>query len=60
MKKILLLILLLTLAASCGEKYLAVEPKAQITVDNFYKTEDDAFRAVLAAYSVLQGPRFYG
>lgn len=47
-----------TLLAS-GCDFLETTPQGQLTTENFYETEEDARRAVAAAYSGLQDPTDY-
>lgn len=60
MKRILILTIIIGSLASCGDDFLNRKPLSQLSSENFYKTEQDAFQAIMAVYSVLQGPRFYG
>jgi len=46
--------------SSCGEDYLNLENKNAVTTGNFYKTERDAYDAMIAAYSPLCWRGFYG
>lgn len=39
---------------SCNDDFLDLEPLTDRVEDNFYKTEDDAFEALVSAYDVLQ------
>ena len=36
--------------ASCTQEFLDVESKTESTTGNFYKTEQDAYRALLGCY----------
>lgn len=40
--------------SSCGDKFLDKQPLVGVTEANFYQTEEDAFAAIIYAYSVLQ------
>lgn len=40
--------------SSCGEDYLNVEPITQLTDENFYRTPDDAYTALVGCYDGLQ------
>jgi hypothetical protein len=60
MKRIFVLVIFALLLSSCGKDFLERQPLSDLTQNNFYKTEKDMEEAVLAVYSVLQGPRFYG
>ncbi|TAF72427.1 MAG: RagB/SusD family nutrient uptake outer membrane protein [Bacteroidetes bacterium] len=55
----LLLIFILLTLVSC-KKYLELESPNNLTTDNFYKTEKDAFEAAMAMYSNIQHLRYYG
>ncbi|TGE21326.1 RagB/SusD family nutrient uptake outer membrane protein [Hymenobacter aquaticus] len=46
-------LLLLSLLAGCGEKFLDVSPNSSVTDENFYQTETDAIQATNAAYAEL-------
>ncbi|WP_164851387.1 RagB/SusD family nutrient uptake outer membrane protein [Larkinella soli] len=59
MKKTYPLVLGLLLLAGCSEKALEVQNVNVLTTDNYYKTADDAIRAVNAAYSTLASPDLY-
>lgn len=50
----------LMLTAACTEDWLALEPRTQVLESNYYKTEDQAFEAVVATYDVLQWGGFGG
>lgn len=39
---------------ACSESFLDVESKVQSTTDNFYRTENDAYRALLGCYDGWQ------
>jgi hypothetical protein len=52
--KSILLIVVIAMSQSCKKDFLDVEPIGKLTVDNFYKTDEDANRAVIAAYDILQ------
>lgn len=41
------------MATSCSKSFLEKQPVDQKTEENFYKTPDDAFQALVAAYSML-------
>lgn len=49
--------------ASCGDSFLDVESKTETTTENYYKTENDASRALIGCYdgwqcTVSNGPTF--
>jgi len=39
---------------ACKEDFLDTEPKTQVTESNFYKTPDDAYKALVGCYDGLQ------
>ncbi len=47
-------VLVIALGIFACSDYLDVDVNNQLAVDNFYKTDDDANQAVLAAYDILQ------
>lgn len=54
MKKIIIPILLVLFGlsfASCSQDNLEIEQKGVVSIDNFYKTDDDAESALVAAYA---------
>lgn len=53
MKKFLFLSIAFFLA-SCDQSFLELKPKGQTLEANFYQTEDDAYRALVATYDPLQ------
>ena len=40
--------------ASCGDSFLDVESKTETTTENYYKTENDASRALIGCYDGWQ------
>jgi len=62
MKKILILNLIFAslFLISCSEDFLEVENKASLTVDNYYATEVQADKAVIACYEPLKGVGLFG
>ncbi len=48
--KAFLLIFLLT---ACGDDFLDLKPLDQVVSTNFYRTEEDAYRALISVYDVL-------
>lgn len=56
MKKLKIFILAISslVASSCGDSFLDSEPITQITDGNFYKTPDDAYKALVGCYDGLQ------
>lgn len=55
MKKYILILFIITAAglSSCKKEFLELEPKTSQMEANFYKTEDDALKAVAAIYQTL-------
>ncbi|NJK94437.1 MAG: hypothetical protein HC905_05435 [Bacteroidales bacterium] len=45
----------LFLGVGCSSNYLDIEPKGVISMNSFYKTDDDAKGAIYAVYDILQG-----
>lgn len=60
MKKILTIVLSLTLAVSCSDTFIETESLTQISEENFFKNEKDAQLALNAVYSSLQSKTLYG
>jgi hypothetical protein len=56
MKKLRIYILAVSsmIAGSCGESFLESEPITQVTDGNYYKTPDDAYKALVGCYDGLQ------
>ncbi|MFZ5939406.1 MAG: RagB/SusD family nutrient uptake outer membrane protein [Bacteroidota bacterium] len=52
-QKIMVPALLLTLISSCADDFLTLEPKTSYLEANAYKTEADAFNAVVAVYDAF-------
>ncbi|MFC5409058.1 RagB/SusD family nutrient uptake outer membrane protein [Larkinella bovis] len=59
MKKILPFLLVGALVMGCSEKALDAQNVNELTTDNYYKTEEDALKAVNAAYATLASPDLY-
>lgn len=53
MKKVFLLILVTWIFSSCSEEFLDRKPLDQVDSSTFYRTEEDAFEALVAVYDVL-------
>lgn len=53
-RKLLQLLIVLSGLTACGEGFLEKEPIIGTTLENYYRTEDDALAAVNAAYAALQ------
>ncbi|RAJ93144.1 putative outer membrane starch-binding protein [Larkinella arboricola] len=56
----LIVIFLLVLTTSCGDKYLSVIPTDVLTDANFFKTEADAQSALIGVYGQLQSEATFG
>ncbi|MCC9167006.1 RagB/SusD family nutrient uptake outer membrane protein [Pontibacter harenae] len=56
MKKLNILLLSLGLLSlgSCGDEFLDAEPITSVTEENFYRTPEDAYRALVGCYDGLQ------
>jgi starch-binding outer membrane protein, SusD/RagB family len=56
MRKIKLSILIASLFVfgSCGESFLDTEPYTRVTDVNFYRTQDDAYKALVGVYDGMQ------
>jgi hypothetical protein len=52
-KKIFSIFMIAALASSCSKSFLDRQPVDQKTEEDFYKTPDDAFQALVAAYNIL-------
>lgn len=52
--KINLLVVTLVMVTGCGEEFLDRQPLTSLTDDTFYKTPDDAFKALVGCYDGLQ------
>ncbi|GAB3256447.1 RagB/SusD family nutrient uptake outer membrane protein [Larkinella harenae] len=59
MKKISLLLLVAGLMVGCSDKDLDFQNVNVLTSDNYYKTEEDALKAVNATYATLASPDLY-
>lgn len=59
MKKIIAIALTVALSFGCAN-YIDLKPLNSIDADNYYKTQDHAFAAIMAAYSNLQNLHYYG
>ncbi|HWK07249.1 MAG TPA: RagB/SusD family nutrient uptake outer membrane protein [Puia sp.] len=53
MKTIYFAILIILLGSSCSKSFLDKTPVDQKVEEDFYKTPDDAFQALVSAYSIL-------
>lgn len=52
--KIYMMALLVSVMSSCGDNFLDTEPLTSLTDGNFYKTPDDAYKALVGCYDGLQ------
>ncbi|MEI6059512.1 MAG: RagB/SusD family nutrient uptake outer membrane protein [Bacteroidota bacterium] len=52
--KILVVVVFFLAITSCSKDFLEVAPVGKIPVENFYKTDADAFKGLIAAYDILQ------
>lgn len=52
--KSLVLVSIIALSTACQKDFLEVDPIGKLTVEKFYNTDEDANRAVIAAYDILQ------
>ncbi|MBP6978861.1 MAG: RagB/SusD family nutrient uptake outer membrane protein [Lentimicrobiaceae bacterium] len=52
-KSSVILVILLAIT-SCSKDFLDVDPIGKLTEDQFYKTDEDATKAIMAAYDILQ------
>lgn len=60
MKKLILLISVVLLVASCGEKFLEQYPSTSITSDNAIQTKNDVEYAVNGMYDLMASQGYYG
>lgn len=58
-QKIIPVLLTVFLFLSCTDDFINIPPKSEVTVENFYKTENDLEQAVTAAYAALQSDNQY-
>ncbi len=49
-----LTVLVFVLAVSCTDQFLDTEPIGKAGIEQFYETDDDASKAIMATYDVLQ------
>ncbi len=59
MKKYIATLFIVSICFGCSN-YIDLKPINEINAENFYKTEDHAFAAVMACYSNLQNLNYYG
>jgi starch-binding outer membrane protein, SusD/RagB family len=50
----LIVLISLVFFSGCSKDFLDTEPEGAITEDEFYKTDEDATRAIMACYNMLQ------
>jgi hypothetical protein len=60
MKKILIILIMSSIFASCSEDFLNISPKGDIYPETFYATESDLEMAVTGVYKIYQDLYFYG
>lgn len=60
MKKLIILVLIVTVFGSCSEDYLERSSLTSIAENNFWQSESDAFLALNGVYSTLQSRALYG
>lgn len=53
-KYFLVPIIISLMTVSCGKDFLDLDPRGTVLETNFYKTEEDLFKALTATYDVLQ------
>ncbi len=56
----LLFIALMAMISSCSKDFLELEPKNSRLEENFYKTQEDMYQAMIATYDVLQWGGYKG
>jgi starch-binding outer membrane protein, SusD/RagB family len=52
--KIIFVLAFITLFSACNKDFLEVDPIGKMSVDLFYKTDEDATKAIMATYDILQ------
>jgi starch-binding outer membrane protein, SusD/RagB family len=52
--KILFTLAMITLFSGCQKDFLEVDPIGKMSVELFYKTDEDATKAIMATYDILQ------
>ena len=52
--KILIVFALVLMITGCSKDFLDVPPVGKMSTDQFYKTDEDATKAIMAAYDILQ------
>ncbi len=60
MKKILIILIISGIFASCSEDFLNISPKGDIYPETFYATSTDLEMAVTGVYKIFQDLYFYG
>lgn len=60
MKKIIILIIAISIFTACEDNFLELSPVSQPNVNDFYKTPNDILNGVNAAYAALQTGSLYG
>ena len=52
--KLIFALALIIFASACSKDFLEVDPIGKMSVDQFYKTDEDATKAIMATYDILQ------
>ncbi|HRZ20789.1 MAG TPA: RagB/SusD family nutrient uptake outer membrane protein, partial [Bacteroidales bacterium] len=52
--KTAIVLVILLAVTSCSKDFLDVDPIGKLTEDQFYKTDEDATKAIMASYDILQ------
>lgn len=52
--KVLLFLAMISLLPACQKDFLEVDPIGKMSVELFYKTDEDATKAIMATYDILQ------
>lgn len=52
--QVITLVIICLMTVSCGKDFLELDPRGTTLETNFYQTEDDIFKALVATYDVLQ------
>src|SRR6056297_2998817 len=60
MKKIFIFILIAVFSGSCTEDWLELEPVGEKFESNYYQSEEEIFKGLVSAYSLLQVKYYSG
>ena len=52
--KLMFALALIIFVSACSKDFLEVDPIGKMSVDQFYKTDEDATKAIMATYDILQ------